>query len=490
MRKLLVAILILVSSLQTFAQVDSLKAAALSSKLGEYVEALYAEPLDVQYKEVDYIISSCDEAPLREYVANELYKRFHDSKVMGAENVAVHIFDKWFAKAGMKMANDTDYLAAQIFAEFNRQSLIGETAQSLEMYDREGSRVVVEPGSNGRGTVLYFFDADCPKCSVESTLLRAMLEKDLYPVDVYLICTTNSMEKWEGYKFNLSELHRTKVYELHDNDMTFDYQLKYGVMKTPLMFFADEEGTIVGRNLNTGALERMLSDRYIAPELEYGSDDSMAFYDTVFSSYDAVTAENFMEVANHIETRTLGEQQDTTLYRQMTGDLLYYMTNRSDEGIKNAIMDFTTAKITTRTDIWRSEDDALKVVSLADFLQSLASKAAIGERIPDVSLKGELHSRWHKGGYACTRKVRNFRAQENIILFYVDGCKDCAAEKAAVEPYLNKNKKTRIFLVNMQSAIDADPDLIESFDLSASPFLISYDYRGIVTRKYFTIANQ
>ncbi|MBQ0044592.1 MAG: hypothetical protein KBT05_06195 [Bacteroidales bacterium] len=490
MRRLFATFLILFSAMQAFAQVDSLKLAALGSKLDEYVEAIHAQPLEEQNVEVDYIISSCEDPALREHVANDLYRRFHDSKVMGSENVAVHIFDTWFAKGGMKMASDTDYLTAQIFAEFNRMSLIGEHAPSLDMYDREGNRVVMEPGANGRGSVVYFFDTDCPKCSVESTLLRPILEKDAYPVDVYLICTTNDREKWEKYTFRLPELRRTRVFEIHDDDLTFDYQMKYGVIKTPLLFLVDEEGTIIGRNLNAGALDRMLSDRYIAPELEYGNDESMAFYDTVFSSYDELSADDFMTVADHIEARTLGERNDTTMYRQMMGDLLYYVTNRRDEGIKNAILGFTDSKIISRKDIWRSDDDALKVVSLAEFLQGLALKTAIGERIPDVSLSGELRSRWHKDGRTCTRRIRNLRAQENILLFYVDGCKDCAAEKAAIDGYLAKNKKTRIFLVNMESAIDANPDLIESFDLSASPFLISYDYRGIVTRKYFTIANR
>ena len=160
MRRLFATLLILFSAIEAFAQVDSLKMAALGSKLDEYVEAIHAQPLDEQAVEVDYIIGSCEDPDLREYIANDLYRRFHDSKVMGSENVAVHIFDEWFAKGGMKMASDTDYLTAQIFAEFNRMSLIGKQAPSLELYDREGGRVVIEPGSNGRGSVVYFFDTD------------------------------------------------------------------------------------------------------------------------------------------------------------------------------------------------------------------------------------------------------------------------------------------------------------------------------------------
>jgi hypothetical protein len=45
---------------------------------------------------------------------------------MGAEAVAIHVLDKWFIDGPVRMYDDVDLLHARIFADFNRQSLIGE----------------------------------------------------------------------------------------------------------------------------------------------------------------------------------------------------------------------------------------------------------------------------------------------------------------------------------------------------------------------------
>jgi len=487
MRKLISVILASLIGLQAFAQVDSLKAAALSGKLDEYVQAMMTESLPAQCEEVDYIISSIEDKALREIVANDLYKRYYDSKVMGAETVAVHIFDKWFADKSLNMSSD--YLTAQVFAEFNRLSLIGKQAPSLELFDREGNRVEVVPGSASRYSVIYFFDADCPKCSVESTILKNVLDEGNYPVDVYLICTTSDKAKWDSYRFNINAA-RTRVWELHDDDMTFDYQLKYGVIKTPRLYLADENGVVVGRALSANALDMMLAAKFVAPKLDYGEDESKDFYDSVFSQYEKLSVADVIEVADHIEARTIAERKDTTMYRQMMGDLLYYMTTSSEEGIKNAQEQFIEAKILGRPDIWASQDDQMKVVSLAEFMMDLQAKAAVGTMIPDVALRGELKSRFNRNPKVRKHHLRWIFGEENIVLFYVENCAHCAAERAAVDSYILKNKKTRILLVNMTDAIEENPELLDSFDLSASPFLISYNNEGIVTRKYFTIANQ
>ena len=73
-------------------QLDSLTEASLSSKVKEYFDALKYESLETQMAEADFMIELSADSLIRNLVANEIYGHYVDSPVMGAENVAVHVF--------------------------------------------------------------------------------------------------------------------------------------------------------------------------------------------------------------------------------------------------------------------------------------------------------------------------------------------------------------------------------------------------------------
>ena len=137
---------------------DSLRREALTGKLGEYFGAIIQEPLVVQASEADFMIEAASDSLVRQFVAQWIYEHYLESPLMGAESVAIHVFDEWFLPGKVKMANDIDLLNARIFADFNRMSLIGEKAPGLAMEALDGSVVELYTGSDkgGRYRVLYF----------------------------------------------------------------------------------------------------------------------------------------------------------------------------------------------------------------------------------------------------------------------------------------------------------------------------------------------
>ena len=78
-------------------QLDSSKISALGGKLAEYYDALKYESIDVQKQECDFLIEAATDTLVRQFVAQDIYDHYINSPVMGAENVAVHVFDRWFA---------------------------------------------------------------------------------------------------------------------------------------------------------------------------------------------------------------------------------------------------------------------------------------------------------------------------------------------------------------------------------------------------------
>jgi hypothetical protein len=82
------------------------------------------------------------------------------------------------------------------------------------------------------------------------------------------------------------------------------------------------------------------------------------------------------------------------------------------------------------------------------------------------------------------------RGKRNIIIFYTEGCEVCAAEKQAALRLL-EDRKTRVLMVNVDDIMETDPSLasklMDSFDLSALPFIIQTDSRGTIHRRYLSL---
>ena len=148
-----------------YAQLDTSVTNSLGKKLDQYMALLEMEPVRVKCEEADFLIESCSDSLVRQFTAIRLYSHFMDSKLMGDEAVSIHIFDKWFAPGTVKMQSELEFMNARIFAEFNRQSLIGMKAPELTLEDMDGNwHSLFEDGIfSDRLSVLFLYDSGCPK---------------------------------------------------------------------------------------------------------------------------------------------------------------------------------------------------------------------------------------------------------------------------------------------------------------------------------------
>ena len=485
----------------TAQQLDSASQSALGAKLAEYFEALKYEPADVQKTEADFLIESTSDSLVRQFVACSIYEHFVDSPIMGTEAVAIHVYDKWFKSGNVKMRNDMDMLNAGIFAEFNRQSQIGMKAPELVMETMDGDTLSLftrngryaEKGD--RHSVLFFYDSGCAKCKIESILLRNVLETEDYPIDFYAIYAGTDRSAWETYvadRFDV-ETSNTSVTHLWDPEIESDFQRKYGVVQTPRMYLIGPDQVIKGRGLDTYAFALMMGDILASPELDYGNPSMDPVFDELVMTYspsgEKPSSYGIVSAADYIANAPL-HAGDTTLCRQMLGDFLYYLAPQTGEGVKEGLGYLIDEYILGRNDIWKSQDDSLKVIGFAQMLDDLLSKSPVQSRIADLKVPGELlrHGKRIRSGEFNLRKLRG---GNNVILFYTEGCRICDSEKAAARKLVAENPDWRVLLVNVDSISASDPSLSEklfdTFDLSTLPFLIQTDRRGRIVRRYITL---
>lgn len=486
-------------------QADSTKTAALGDKLAEYYETLKHESLDVQKNECDFLIESTSDSLLRQFVALDIYGHYRDSKIMGAENVAVHVYDKWFASGQVKMRNEAELSAARAFADFNRRSLIGEKAPSIYMETMDGSALEVFGPEDGMGSfrILYFYDTDCSKCELETSLLRQLLKSKDYPVELYAIYAGDDPLAWKNYAAR--RLFIDGAIHLWDPSLVSDFQEKYGVTATPRLFLVAPDGIILGRGLDVNALQTLLDGIFAPRTLEYGTSESEALYDGIFSASGGQPSEGEVKgISDYIADRTLA-RGDTLLFRQMAGDYLYYLASHSGEGVKEGLRYHIDRNIFSQ-DVWKSADDSLKVVGFAQIMSDLLSKAAPGTVVPGIKVPGQLYT-W-RGEKFRSKRIDKLNEKVNIMIFYTEGCEVCAAQKAAAQALLRgdvapeqagvvgkdshvDSRDINVFMINMDKIMASDPALatrlMDSFDLSTLPYILITDSEGVVLRRYVSL---
>lgn len=475
---------------------DSLQQKALSDKLEEYFAAIEREGVQVQQQECDFLIDSAADSLVRQFIALKAYDHYLNSPVMGSEAVAVYIVDTWFIPGKVRMKNDVDLLNARVFADFNRQSLVGMQAPQLTLHSLAGEEVSLFlkddaiRGQRDRFSILYFYDTDCSKCKIETILLRNILEDNDFPVNLIAVYAGDDRASWEEYASRQLSIESDEVMTVHlwDPELDSDFQRKYGVLQTPRIFLIRPDGTIMGRGLDVEALYLMLRNVFADVQLTYGSDESVQLFDGILASDNApVSADRVKELAGYISSSTL-PKGDTLMFRQLSGDLLYYLATRSGEGVKEGLKHLIETNIYGQPEVWDSADDSLKVIGFADIMDDLLSKAEIGTPVPGFKVPAQkITCRGPRNG---TFRLNRLKGSENIIVFFTEGCELCAAEKNAIRQIASDNRKVVALFVNVDEILASAPsladELFDSFDLSSLPYIILTDRKGLVVRRYLS----
>ncbi len=480
-RRAVIFILWLFLPFRCLAQVDSTRMAELDKRLERYFQILEPESVEVKSRECDLLIDSAKDSLLRRHIALKAYEHYLNSTLMGDEGVAVHLTDKWFAPGLVGMGGEEVLLNARIFADFNRRSLLGEPAPSFVMASFEGDSVSFGGGSD-RFRVLLFYDTVCAKCKLEMMRLRPLLDSRNWPVDVYAVYTGSDKESWGQWITDRLDVSasRTGVFNLWDPEVASDYQMKYGVLQTPRMFLVDKDGTIIGRGLDSDALERLLDIALHGLEdYEYGSAASAALMEDLFASYDGTARPPslpkrpdpawILSMAEAIESRTLAEG-DTASFKHLEGDLLYWLTSRRDELSKEGTVPFINEYVLSRPGIWNTQDDTLKVIGLARMMKDLLSRTPVGSKLPKYDIPG-----WNR-----------LRRKGGCIVFHTAGCPVCKDELAAAD-----SLGLRTLAVNVDEVMASDSDLartlLDTFDLSSMPFILEVGRHGVIRRRYVSL---
>lgn len=261
MRKAAAILATLLLSVSAFCQqLDSLefdRYRGLDSLLTQFYSALELEDVDVKGREMDNLISMCKDSLARQHVALQIFDHYRYSRVMGEEAVAIHVFDEWIASGRIQTRSDFEMMDDELFVNFNRSSLLGMEAARISLFKPCGGRKEIP--SEGRVSILFFYDTSCAKCRLETQVLPQVVKDIDFPVDFHAVYVGTDRRAWNAFRKNFKLRNpNIRLVHLWDPEIESGYQKLYGVTGTPKMFVVEPTGTIIGRRLEMTNLIEMI----------------------------------------------------------------------------------------------------------------------------------------------------------------------------------------------------------------------------------------
>lgn len=450
----LLLLLVLAAGCGTRARVPAADAGtAVAERLEERLAALAAEPAAVQKDSIAGILESFGtDTLMRDSAAVRMYDFYISSPVMGAEEMAVYLYDEWFSKGKASMHDKDLEQQARIFAAFNRNSLIGMKAPQISLQGIWGGTCSIPDDCSGRLAVLYFYDEGCPVCSVESALLGSFVQRySGDSLEIAAIYTGQDEQAWEAYRTSRlpSSSGPVTVTHLWDPGMTSSFPMLYGVLSTPKMFLLDKDGTILGRNLGTRALEQLLGslDPQISPQ------EMHTLVDVLAARIPDPRCNDICAMADEFVS-SLSDAPER-VRRQMTAALLRDLMAR-EEFIFKCAADYMAEKY-----VINSPDPDMDpvLISQARLHRMLFAKAPLGGQAADFPLpdmKGTLY------GTA---------PAYTVLYVYSSSCERCAVESPAVRELEGQYPSVRFILIDCDT-YDAGAYLADNYDISVLPALL------------------
>lgn len=481
---------------------DSSVLAPLRQRLDSYLDAISTLGVHEQSRECGFLISSCSDSLVRQYVTLYLYSHYMESRQMGIEAVAIDIADGWLLNGKVQMKSSIDLMNARIFADFNRSSLVGERAPELCMKDDSGAAVSLfseEPRK--RYAVLYFYDTGCATCTMQTVLLRTWLDSCTYPLDVYAVYTGQDSAAWMEYrKARLSvSSPSVRMHHLWDPDVDSDFQRKYGVLQTPQMLLVGKDNVILGRRLDVPALGAMVDRLFSTDSYEYGSDEKNRILSVVFGGPDGPkSVDKVNELSDYIVQNA---SSDPVAFKQAVGDMFYYLASQPEGFYREGAGYLADKYILSRPDVWDSGADTMKVVSYARTMTDLLSRCAPGGPVPGLKVRGTMcmhgvpASVMRSAGLTPspdaedeTRMWKLGKIRGDVyVMLYDRGCGKCRENLAAADSLLRRDGSVKLLLVEVSAQKNVrgrnQCSVLDAFDLTSLPFIFRMK-DGVVEERY------
>ena len=169
LKRYILILLLTILTLPSFAQEVSVTDTTASQMDKETVHLIMkmfdGQEISLIKSKADQLIASGTDSQEQALIASYIFDYYQQSKYMGYEEIALYIADNYFLNKKLIWPDEEGYLMVKMFAEFNRQSMIGLMAPELILPDSLGREISLRK-TESRYKVVFFYDDQCSTCNM------------------------------------------------------------------------------------------------------------------------------------------------------------------------------------------------------------------------------------------------------------------------------------------------------------------------------------
>lgn len=231
-----------------------LRTPIFQGKLNYFFEKVVVPSPDSMKVESDRVIQMAYEGDslMFRFVAAHLLNYFETSKIMGFDEVFVHIAEQWYL-SGKTYWGDSTFMAKLTERVVKiSPNIIGNIAPDLKKMECHDGTFMSLHAVEAEYTILVFFEPDCGHCKKEVPELYAKFKDTLSTmgVKVFLVYTQYEKDKWIDF-INEKDLITNGWYNVWDGPYPHsNFRNFYDIYSTPVVFVLDKDKRIVAKRIN------------------------------------------------------------------------------------------------------------------------------------------------------------------------------------------------------------------------------------------------
>lgn len=223
-----------------------LRTPLINTKLEQYFGQLLPQIPDTISNEIDQLIEKTQgNTVMRDYLIWHFTDQYQNPKIMGLDQVFIHLADNYFAK--LEIANTSPSVREKILSRADqiRKLTLGSPAPDLWLVDTTDSFRSFKDITTDY-LVLFFWDHDCGVCKKELQVLKDLYADENKNFEVFAIAANADFPAWKNYiaenKLNWVNVNGMK-------SMTEDFHDLYDIYGTPVIYVLNKERKIIAKRI-------------------------------------------------------------------------------------------------------------------------------------------------------------------------------------------------------------------------------------------------
>lgn len=239
-----------------FSTAWTIRTPVYANKLRKYIRELTPQNADSLIRYADELIArTMDNKELFKYTVNWIALEYKTPKTMGTETLYVHLIDTYWTPELAFWSNPEEIKGLRGEVALMKPSLIGKTAQDLQLKDANGEDVSLH-GLGGNMNVLFIYSYDCEHCQKEAPeMVKVYNRWKGRGLRVLTLSTDKDREKWKQF---IASKGMTGMVNTIDPDRSSRYERKYHIDITPEIYVLNKQNRIIASNLKPAQLEDFL----------------------------------------------------------------------------------------------------------------------------------------------------------------------------------------------------------------------------------------